>query len=210
MELMRMFKYLGLALVIALMLAAIVPAAAAPGATITSIAVNVDACRMTVTFTVTDEGTYYLNAWDDGTFKAGAGVHVPANGTGVATLTIGPVLQVAAGIGLYVENGLGLAATTTFDSRGSFQPNAPACVGAWTVSASLPYGNCTNPQPLDFVIRPVPNGAPAFFAAETDKTTDFSLPAGTWYTSPEPTNGFYQVWIACEASPIFIPAEAVG
>ncbi|MBL8147937.1 MAG: hypothetical protein JNL34_16280, partial [Anaerolineae bacterium] len=46
---------------------------------------------------------YYLNAWDDGTFKAGAGVHVLAGGTATATLNVGPVLQGAAGIGLYVE-----------------------------------------------------------------------------------------------------------
>ena len=207
---MRLFRFTGLAMLVVVLLLAILPASAAPGGTITSIAVNAEACQMTVTFTVTESGTYYLNVWDDGTFMGGAGVHLLANGTGVATLNIGPVLQGAAGIGLYLENGLGLAASTTFDSNGSFQPNAPNCNGAWTVSASLQAGNCTNPQPTNYVIRPVPNGAPAYFAAEEGKTTNFSLPAGTWYTSPEPTNGFYQVWIACEGSPIFIPASAVG
>lgn len=201
-----------MALLIAVLLVAIVPALAAPGATINSITVNVAACTMTLTFTVADAGTYYVNVWDDGSFRDGAGTYVPAGGTAVATMTIGPVLQGAAGIGVYVEDGLGPAAVTTFDADGNFQPNAsPNCDGGtWTVSMSLPGDNCANPQPLNYIVRPVPNGAVAYFAPAADKTTGFTLPAGTWYTSPEPIDGYYEVWIACPGNHIFIPAESVG
>lgn len=203
-----MRRLLVLSLIVALIFILALPVAAAPGATINSISVNVAACTMTLTFTVQDEGTYYLNAWDDGTFKAGAGVHVLAGGTATATLNVGPVLQGAAGIGLYVEDALGPAATTTFASNGSFQPNAPACVGAWTVSFAT--GPCLYQQPSNFVVRPVPNGAPAYFAPAADKQAGFTLPAGTWYTSPEPVDGFYQVFVACPGSMIYIPVESVG
>ena len=205
---MRKLQLLSLALLIALLLIAIVPASAAPGATINSISVNAANCTMTLTFTVQDQGVYYLNAWDDGTFMAGAGVHVLAGGTATATLNIGPVLQGAAGIGLYVENALGPAATVTFDSDGSFQPNAPACVGTWTVSFAT--GPCLYQQPSNFVMRPVPNGATAYFAPAADKLAGFTLPAGTWYTSPEPVDGYYQVFVACPGSMIYIPVESVG
>ncbi|HYO87910.1 MAG TPA: hypothetical protein VER79_04635, partial [Candidatus Limnocylindrales bacterium] len=134
---MRRISILLIVALIAVLFVAALPAVAAPGATIDSIVVNAAACTMTLTFTVQDAGNYYVNAWDDGTFKAGDGIFVPAGGTVVATMTIGPVLQGAAGIGLYVQDGLGPAATTTFDSDGSFQPNAPACLGTWTVSFAL-------------------------------------------------------------------------
>lgn len=203
-------KLLLLTLVIALLFAAVLPAAAAPGATINSITVNAASCTMTLTFTVQDAGTYYVNVWDDGNFRDGDGIFIPAGGTATATMTIGVVLQGAAGIGLYVEDGLGPAASTTFASDGSFQPNAPACLGTWTVSLSLPGASCANWQPENFVVRPVPNGAHAYWAPAIDKSTDFDLPAGTWYTSREPVDGFYEVWIACPGSNIFIPAANVG
>lgn len=205
---MRKLQFLSLALLIALLLVAIVPASADPGATITGISVNASNCTMTVTFTVADGGMYYVNVWDDGIFMAGAGAYVSPGGTATAVMTIGPVLQVAAGIGIYVQEALGPAATQYFDSDGSFQPNAPGCTGAWTVAFSS--ADCTNPLPAGFVIRPVPNGAQAYFAPAADKATDFTLPAGTWYTSPEATDGYYQVWIACPGSLIYIPAGSVG
>ena len=207
---MRLFRFTGLAVLVVVLLLAILPASAAPGATINGITVDAANCTITLTFTVQDAGTYYVNAWDDGTFKAGGGVNLPAGGIGVATINFGVVLQGAAGVGLYVENGLGPASTQTCASNGSFPPTAPACAGSYAILVNPSTSICTSSQPTNYVIRPVPNGAPAYFAAEEGKTTNFSLPAGTCYTSPEPTNGFYQVWIACEGSPIFIPASAVG
>jgi hypothetical protein len=206
----RKFQFLSLIILVVVLLAAILPASAAPGATINGITVDATNCTITLTFTVQDAGTYYVNAWDDGTFKAGGGVNLPAGGIGVATINFGVVLQGAAGLGLYVENGLGPAATTTFAANGSFQPNAPGCAGSYAVLVNPSTSICTNSQPTDYVIRPVPNGAQAYFAPAADKATNFMLPAGTWYTSPEPVDGFYQVWIACTGNPIYIPAEAVG
>lgn len=205
---MRKLQFLSLTLLIVVLLVAIMPAAAAPGAIINGISVDVAACTMTLTFTVEDAGNYYVNVWDDGTFKGGDGIYVPAGGMATATMDVGPVLQGAAGIGLYVENGLGPAATTTFDSDGNFQPNAPGCTGTWSVSVSLV--TCLYQQPSGFVVRPVPNGAPAYFAPAADKQAGFTLPAGTWYTSPAPVDGYYQVFVACPGSMIYIPVESVG
>ncbi len=209
---MNKAKLLLLGFVVVILFVAVLPAAAAPGATITSIVLNQTTCVVTLTFTVEDAGNYYVNVWDDGTFQTGAGVFIPAGGTGVATIGLGVVLQGATGVGIYVEDGLGPAATTTFDSRGSFNDLGP-CGVSGTYSSSLVVGGsdaCANPQPVNYIVRPVPGGAVAYWAPEADKTTNFTLPAGHWYTSPEPTDGFYEVWIACAGNHIFIPIENVG
>jgi hypothetical protein len=197
-SIMRVFKYVGLVLLIAVLVAAIVPASADPGATIDDIVV--EGCQLTITFTVADAATYQLEVWDDGS-RIWVNTYTPSSGE---TVTVDLELSgppVASDVGVYV---IDPETSYQYDSRDPVI--VPDCAATPLTKASV----CSNPQPLDYIVRPVPNGAPAFFAAEADKTTDFSLPAGTWYTSPEPANGFYQVWIACEASPIFIPAEAVG
>jgi hypothetical protein len=102
------------------------PVAAAPGATIQSITLN--GCFIDVVFQVEDGGDYYLNVWDDGNFRAGAGGTFPANAIVTARYTIGdPILEGAAGIGIYVQDGLGPGATTTYDADGNYA--VPAVVG---------------------------------------------------------------------------------
>ncbi len=80
-----------------------------------------------------------------------------------------------------------------------------------------PYGTCipragadacANPLPSGFAVRPVPAGALAFYQPNADTYAGFNLPPGTWYTSA-PKDGFVEVWIACQARNIFIPAENV-
>lgn len=68
---------------------------------------------------------------------------------------------------------------------------------------------CPYPLPAGSVVYNVPAGAPAFFAADLGSQTSFDLPAGTWYIS-EFTGDFAKVWIACQASPVYIPANAVA
>ncbi len=113
------------------------PASAALGATIQSITLN--GCYIDITFRVQDAGNYYVNLWDDGTFRAGAGGAVPANGTMTVRYVIGdPILEGAAGIGIYVEDALGPAAVTTYNSNGSYAVPAvvgDACAAANTTSA---------------------------------------------------------------------------
>lgn len=69
--------------------------------------------------------------------------------------------------------------------------------------------SCSNPLPSSSVVYSVPLGAPAYYAADLQTATNFSLPAGTWKIS-EFSGDFAKVWIACEASPIWIPRSAVG
>lgn len=69
--------------------------------------------------------------------------------------------------------------------------------------------SCTYPLPADAVVYEVPAGAPAFYAADFDTKVNFDLPAGTWKIS-EFEGDFAKVWIACEASPVWIPRNAVG
>ncbi len=79
----------------------------------------------------------------------------------------------------------------------------PVCAAA-TTTASCPY-----PLPVSARVYSVPAGAPTFFAARLDTQTNFNLPAGTWYIS-EFSGDFAKVWIACQARPVWIPANAVA
>lgn len=138
-------------LVIWIGLAGISPASAAPGATIVGISTNVLKCTSDVAIRVKDAGDYFINMWDDGNFRAGAGGPVATDGMVRVRFTIGgPILEGAAGIGIYAENGLGPGATTTYDSMGSASPWSPALgnscqaqgytFGASIVSEDFPKG----------------------------------------------------------------------
>jgi len=99
-----------------------VPAAADPGATILAIELEPMACHFDVTFEVADAGPYAVNVWDDGNFITGSADTFPAGAVVTVRITIGaPLLSGAAGIGVYVENAVGLEATTTYDANGSYE-----------------------------------------------------------------------------------------
>jgi hypothetical protein len=68
---------------------------------------------------------------------------------------------------------------------------------------------CKNQLPIDSVVYNVPAGAPAYFNPDLQSGANFNLPAGTWKIS-EFRNDFAKVWIACGATPIWIPRSAVG
>ncbi len=82
-----------------------------------------------------------------------------------------------------------------------------------TVTSIVPYGGadggCTNPLPTSAVVRSLPQGAPAFFAADASTATGFNIPAGTWYVV-QTSGDFSQLWIACEAGRVWVPTNAVG
>jgi hypothetical protein len=75
--------------------------------------------------------------------------------------------------------------------------------GSLIIGADCPY-----PQPADAALYQLPAGAPAFFAADLGSQTGFNIPAGTWYMS-DFSDDFAKVWIACEAQPVYVPANAV-
>ncbi len=203
------------AAVIAVLLVAAIPVFAAPGGTLVSYNLNESGCYVDITAQVIDAQFYAINMWDDGNFRAGGGRYVEAGGSLTVRFYIGGlILQGAAGIGVYLEDAVGLAATTTYDSDGSAQlwsdTVATDCLNAgFTFSATALGGAaCTYPLPAGSVVYPVPAGALAFYAADASTYTGFNLTPGTWYIS-QFSGDFAKVWVACEASPVWIPVENV-
>ena len=197
---------------------AIMPATAAAGATIVSYELNISYCFVDVTIQVEDAGFYAVNFWDDGNFIAGAGADIPAGGTAVIQLTIGNViLQGAPGIGVYVQEAVGPAASVYYDAE---SPNlwedniGLTCFfdgfqyGAYVYSVSGDTAACPYPLPAGSAVYNVPAGALAFYAADASTYTGFNLSPGTWYIS-EFTDDYAKVWIACQAQPVYIPIDNV-
>lgn len=83
---------------------------------------------------------------------------------------------------------------------------------AFEVTCSVtvpPAPNCPNPRPVGYTVKSIPAGALAFSAPSADAYTGFNLPAGqTWYTGTS-SNGFTPVWIACQASIVWVPSDNV-
>lgn len=193
------------------------PASAAPGGTILGYSLNEADCYVDVTVQVQDAGFYAVNMWDDGTFRAGAGATVGAGATFTVRFTIGGViLQGAAGMGVYLEDAVGLAAATTYDADGSAQLWSEA-VGlacsethTWTATATVTAtaAACPFPMPAGSRVYNVPAGALAFYDDDPNTYAGFNLPPGSWYIS-EFGEAFAKVWIACQAQPVYIPVENV-
>lgn len=72
------------------------------------------------------------------------------------------------------------------------------------VSASCPV-----PLPSNAVLVSLPAGAPAYFAPDFGSGTNFSIPAGTWY-SFETSGDYTHLWIACQANTVWVPTSAVS
>ncbi len=68
---------------------------------------------------------------------------------------------------------------------------------------------CTYPLPAGSLVYSVPGGAPTFWAADLGTQNTWNLPAGTWYIS-EFSGDFAKVWMTCQGSPFWIPANAVS
>ncbi len=67
---------------------------------------------------------------------------------------------------------------------------------------------CRYPLPVGASVYNVPAGALAYYAADPSTYAGFNLPPGTWYIS-EFGESFAKVWVACDASPVWIPVENV-
>lgn len=72
-----------------------------------------------------------------------------------------------------------------------------------------PPAGCTYPLPAGSPIYSIPAGAPAFFAPDLNAQTNFNIPPGTWYVT-EFSGDFAKLWIACEAQPVWVPANAIA
>lgn len=220
-----------LALIAILMLSSLAggvtsPAAAAQDATILSITLN--GCFIDIVFQVEDAGNYYVNLWDDGTFRAGAGGFISAGGTATVRYLIGdPILEGAAGIGIYVEDALGPAAVTTYDSNGSYAVPAvigDACADANDTGASF-LGASAAPGDTDAAVAGcdvqmprTPDAAIGTFVANADtywspgNLTDplVTLPAGksAWVLGLDANGEFYKIIWSCQL--LWVEAGTIG
>ncbi len=80
--------------------------------------------------------------------------------------------------------------------------------GNITVGAATAVA-CPYPLPSGSNQRNVPLGAPAYYDADLGTRVNFDLPAGNWWVT-ETSGDFVRVWIACQASPVWIPVTALG
>jgi hypothetical protein len=215
----RLYRFGLLGIVMIAMLVVAAPTFAAPGGTLLSYSLNAAGCYVDVTAQVQDAGFYAINFWDDGNFRAGAGGDIPAGGTLTVRLTIGGViLQGAAGIGVYLQEAVGVGATATYDADGSAQlwsdqvgmdcANAGHSFAATFLSGVAGGTPCLYPLPVGSFVYSIPDGALAYYDDDPTTYTGFNLPPGTWYIS-EFGEQFAKVWIACQAQPIYIPVGNV-
>lgn len=190
----RLPRPLVLIFMIAAILVLAAPALAAPGGTLVSYQLNAAECFVDISAQVTDAGFYVINIWDDGAFRAGAGDNVPAGGTLTVRITIGGlILQGAAGIGVYLENAVGTAATTTYNSNGSAQLWSDQ-VGTDCVNSGHTFGAVLVPQsgprpppsiPAGFVLRTIICDTPVYNQAAGTPVEGAKITLGqTWYVSP--------------------------
>lgn len=162
-------------------------------------------CTIFVTFTVEDAGTYYFNTWDDGSvinsqaFTVGAGATVDAS----YTLSGAPLAGVA-GVGLYLQPDPG--GLTNYDRIDPFLITVPS----GGCGASVSAGGCGVAVPSTSVQGRVQFTVNALFEPRADALTNVTIPGGTaWYVL-DGQNGYYQIFIACKASPVWVPADSLG
>jgi hypothetical protein len=192
------------------------PVAAAQGATIQSI--SLDGCYIVVTFQVEDAGNYFVNFWDDGNFRAGAGGFVPAGEVASVQYLIGDlILEGAAGIGLYVEDGLGTAATTTYDSNGSYAVDSTVstnCAAANTTSATFlgtaPGCDVLMPMTADAAVGTFVANADVYAEPGTLTSPLITLEAGktAWVLGVDASGQYYKLVWSC--SILWVKTSTMG
>lgn len=77
------------------------------------------------------------------------------------------------------------------------------------LSNGVPLPSCPYPLGTGATMRNVPLGAPAYYAADPGTRLTWDLPAGNWWVK-QISGDFAQVWIACQATPVWIPVSALG
>lgn len=170
-----------------------------------------------VTFTCVNadaagSGSHVLDRDNTGAGQEALRVDVTdGNGTLIYTLSFSNVLGTfSGGIGDFFYTTAPAANPITFTLTSLAGNGLPeqvdyvaqgSCAGLPTVGGAA---GCTNVMPSSFVVRSIPAGALAYFEASESAYAGFNLPAGTWFTGAA-ENGFVEVWIACQASNVFVP-----
>ena len=71
-------------------------------------------------------------------------------------------------------------------------------------------GYCAYPLPVDAVQGRLEGATQAYYAPSTDAKTDIVLPVGSSWWIAGSENGFYKLFVACQADYLWVPASALG
>lgn len=85
-------------------------------------------------------------------------------------------------------------------------PYVPSVPGGGTASAI----GCAAVLPSSAVQGRMLATEAGLFEPRADATTDVTLPGGSSWWIIAAQDGFYRLWIACEASPVWVPASSMG
>jgi hypothetical protein len=159
------------------------------------------------TIRVSEAGKYGLFDTNNGVFTAFPIVYPyggfdPANPTANCIFADNGSAATFAAAGLYTL----VVSTTGPGEKGNFSFTFD---GPGSISFVEESNACTQSLPAGSSVRPVPNGAPAYYDADPATLLPFSLPAGTWWIS-ETSGDFAKVWIGCDANPVWISLSAVA
>ncbi len=73
-----------------------------------------------------------------------------------------------------------------------------------------PVPSCLTSPPADAVQGRLISTINALFEPDAASTTNVILPGGSAWWIMSAKDGFYQLWIACQAAPVWVPASAIG
>ncbi len=151
----------------------------------------------TATSTATATGT--LVAATATSTATATGTLVPATATSTATAT-----------GTLVAATATSTATATGTLAGASATPTATATGTLTVTPLPPPPNCPNPLPIASVQGRILATVPAYYLPDTTATTSVVIEVGTswWVMDSDP--GFYRLWIACEATPVWVEAQFVS
>lgn len=149
------------------------------------------------TATPTATATETLTAATATSTATATGTLVAATATATATAT--GTLIAATATSTATATGTLIAATAT-----------ATATGTQTVTPLPPPPNCPNPLPIASVQGRILATIPAYYLPDITATTNVVIEVGTswWIMDSEP--GFYQLWIACEATPVWVEAQFVS
>ena len=194
-------KFVVMVVVVIALLTIAAPTFAAPGATFDSFVQT--GCTIAITFTVEDAGTYYIIIYDDGNTIFTQGVAATAGSTNTVNFNItappGPIFP---GFGIDINSqsdGFG----TSFDYRDPVDVIYP-CAAASSAEACISFITSGSVQGR------LESTTQTYYDPSLDASTNFSLPVGTSWWIVDAEDGFYKLFIACQADYVWAPAEAFG
>jgi len=175
--------------------------------TATSTSTATDTPTATSTSTATDTATNTLAADTATATDTATNTLVPATATATdtATNTLVPATATATDTATNTPAANTATATATSTPNLSLPSATPTATSTGTPTVPAPGVPCTNPLPIGSVQGRVIVTLFAYYNPNPDSTTDVVIPGGTswWIIGTDP--GYYRIWIACEATPVWVP-----